>query len=375
MLTDFLPTVVAATVRDKAVELARQGGPDRFEDSWKLAAILAEVGELSLSAEALTALVSSVPTSADWSSMRNEMSIDLGQMLMMLGDEAGARLLQKAERLEPQQRGLTANAIHDFYAMRPTQHRKAPPAGGDRLKRLMDRWWETSRVRTDRERVSTVEAERRRLAHLRAVRAWLRAASPEDRGEYERVSRAIADLPRKVTSDSVTQGTKVTVRLGVSPELSALLGDQAAVLRRKVLPPGSPDRLGESPGIDYLEPTARDSSTRRFVDGLRVLCEDPIGIQFAIFEGAAGFVQFAAAGDQGLVGEAVSNAFLEEPHLLSESQNKRLIGMGWQPPESEGNFRREWKEPVDLAEVMLLVASTFDVYGHTLDDVVVVGAG
>lgn len=69
------------------------------------------------------------------------------------------------------------------------------------------------------------------------------------------------------------------------------------------------------------------------LDGLRSLCDDPVGTEFVIFEGARGFVQFAPAGLTGLIGEAVANTFLDEGAALSPDEIGLLLGLGWEEPD------------------------------------------
>ena len=49
-------------------------------------------------------------------------------------------------------------------------------------------------------------------------------------------------------------------------------------------------------------------------------------------DGCTKYVQFLGYEDGSLVAEAVSNAYLVEPHRLSEDDEAALLRLGWQPP-------------------------------------------
>ena len=361
MLTEFLVTVDPESVRTRAVDLARSGRPMDVDDAWKLGVLLADAGFISDGAQVLQAVIESDPT-------HTEAVVDLGQLQLMQGDSAGSEMLEKSLLPPEGDDTLGARDLLLFYDWSRRHDVLTPVAAGDerRLERDVRRWWESSERRTDLDRLDHERAAEERMTRTRWVRAWMRAASPAEREEYSRLSEAIADLPKKSSSSTSREGGKITFRGGFSPEFVALLKQRADLLN------GSPAVPGESTArargqIEYLAVTTADAD--QILDGIRSLCDDPVGVEFVIFEGARGFVQFAPAGLFGLLGEAVSNAFLDPDVALTDVEHDGLLAIGWEDAAADGNYSLEWKEPVDLTQITSVVRSTFGLYGDRLDEV------
>jgi len=102
---------------------------------------------------------------------------------------------------------------------------------------------------------------------------------------------------------------------------------------------------------------------------LRALVDMPED-SFAIFQVKASrnrFVQFASEGNGSLLGEVVSNQFLDLEDSLSPEIEDRVVGLGWHPPETpyskaneyeRVNYYREWLAPADLRSAACMAAVT-----------------
>ena len=108
---------------------------------------------------------------------------------------------------------------------------------------------------------------------------------------------------------------------------------------------------------------------RKIYKVLRALVDMPED-SFAIFQVKASrnrFVQFASEGNGSLLGEVVSNQFLDLEDSLSPEIEDRVVGLGWHPPETpyskaneyeRVNYYREWPAPADLRSAACMAAVT-----------------
>lgn len=96
-------------------------------------------------------------------------------------------------------------------------------------------------------------------------------------------------------------------------------------------------------------------------DALSALLADPGRVEFVIFGGRRGYVQFATSRDGGLHCEAASNAYLEEP--LNASEQASIVALNWQQTDAAENYSQEWPPGADLGEIERIAAETLRVYG------------
>lgn len=272
MLTEFLRKVEAHSVRDKAIELLRVGRREDFEDAWKLGAILAESGALGAGIEVLRALREALLSRGEPSTWREEITLDLGHMLLMQGDAEGNRVLERADPAAGREVGLDTQSIGVFYEWLSNEgiEGQVHPAGDEprHLERAVDRWWQASTRRQDSEEEGKRDAATARLAADRSLRAWLRNASREGRAEYERLTQEIAALPRKVVTSSSRDGGKVSVTLGLAPEFVALQQQLADLHRSKAASPKD-DRPGHRLPCAGSATDGGDGVARRSSEPLR----------------------------------------------------------------------------------------------------------
>lgn len=105
-------------------------------------------------------------------------------------------------------------------------------------------------------------------------------------------------------------------------------------------------------------------------DALRRLCDEGNAVEFVVFEGGTGFVQFTVPGPT-LYGEAVANGYLDAARQLSAAQVQRIRDLGWHAPTADpGNFWQTWAHP-DLGEMATLVVATLAIYGAAHGDIII----
>ncbi len=81
------------------------------------------------------------------------------------------------------------------------------------------------------------------------------------------------------------------------------------------------------------------------------------------------YVQFAGSRGQAIVlGEAVSNHYLEPAHMLSPKRSKALLALGWNPPApgKDMNFSRDWdarSEKTRRQMARLAMQTLVEIYG------------
>jgi hypothetical protein len=120
-----------------------------------------------------------------------------------------------------------------------------------------------------------------------------------------------------------------------------------------------------------------DRALARFMDALRTIVSEERDEDVAIIESTERpsiYIQFIAEkADSSIMGEAVSNAYLDAPDRLSPKQMERLESNGWEAPPGVGNYCRTWtiEDEHDLRLVALEAARTLsDIYGvSALDEV------
>lgn len=108
----------------------------------------------------------------------------------------------------------------------------------------------------------------------------------------------------------------------------------------------------------------------RIADALQSLCDEGNAVEFVVFEGGTGYVQFAVPGPA-LYGKAVANGYLEPARQLSAAQIRQIGDLGWHAPTADpGNFFQTWAQ-ADLGELATLVVASLAVYGATPDDITI----
>jgi hypothetical protein len=106
----------------------------------------------------------------------------------------------------------------------------------------------------------------------------------------------------------------------------------------------------------------------------RIASESSPGSSAVVFRADARrnrYVQFITEELEGtahLLGEAVSNAFIEEPDQIDDARIQRLRDRGWAAPaDDSSNFHRRWEEPQDPETWAAAAAETLavlrEVYG------------
>ena len=140
------------------------------------------------------------------------------------------------------------------------------------------------------------------------------------------------------------------VRVMLRPPVAGIKSASRAASDQR--PPTVPVRYSKPPGESDLDV---------LIDALRQLCEAPDRVEFVIWAGSRGYVQFMPA-LPGLHGEAVSDAFLPEGARLSSAERAALEALGWQLLDAP-NYSMVWPEPVDLGLVSRVAADTLRTYG------------
>lgn len=129
--------------------------------------------------------------------------------------------------------------------------------------------------------------------------------------------------------------------------------------------PDSPHTLARpraSGPITVVRSPASNGVAERTARAVASLCADPDGVEFVICAGRRGYVQFAPCAD-GLHGEAVSNAYLEESAVLTPEEDAAIRALGWLAAAPDENYGRTFVEPVDVDEVAELTVETLAAYG------------